>query len=92
MPSRMGVGGRHRWIHAEAFPRQREMTGRLIGENPKTLAYEATYVRDGVRSGGHSGFDGKGDKGNARRLTRSTVCSKFSLLCHEQSMALHFSG
>ena len=51
MPSRMGAGGRHRWIHAEAFPRQREMTGRLIGENPKTLAYEATYVRDGVRSG-----------------------------------------
>ena len=22
-PSRMGAGGRHRWIHAEAFPHQR---------------------------------------------------------------------
>ena len=24
-PSGMGAGGRHRWIYAEAFPRQREM-------------------------------------------------------------------
>ena len=35
-PSRMGAGGRHRWIHAEEFPRQREM-GRddSMGEIPK---------------------------------------------------------
>ena len=37
------------------------------------------------------GFNGKGDKGDASSLTLSTVCSKFSLLCHEQSVALDFS-
>ena len=59
------------------------------------LAYEATNARDGVRSGvtqAPEGFDGKGDKGNACCLTGRTVCSKFSLLCHEQSMALCFAA
>ena len=52
---------------------------RLNGGNLKTLAYKVTYVRDGVCSGDTEtpeGFNGKGDKGNACRLTHRTVCSK----------------
>ena len=50
----------------------------------------------------NEGFNGKEDKGNACSLTRSTVYSTFSLLCHEfckqafiltsldKSLATHF--